>query len=117
MATKTRSGLSMTDAQRTLLANLQAKVLQSDDDGYEYREGLIDALGEPFIVSDGMEAWRPKFLASNGDEINRDTASACIGVLRSMDVPRCPGYCRQRGVSHSLVRYYDDHYDYECGLS
>ena len=111
------SGLPLTGGQQRLIDTLSAKALQNDDDLYTYNDRLIERFGEPPTVQ-GDKVWPLACLSHDGENINRATASACIEILKAMAAePRCGGYCGQRGVEHSKVRYYDDHYDYECGLS
>ena len=103
------SGLPLTGGQQRLIDTLSAKALQNDDDYYAYNDRLIERFGEPPTV-EGGKAWPAACLSNDGERISRSTASVCIEILKAMaSEPRCPGYCGQRGVKHSTVRYYDDH--------
>jgi hypothetical protein len=110
--------LPMTASQEKLLASLTGKAIRNQTDQGDYYERLVECFGEPFTLIQGEQAWRREFLTSDGERLNRATASTCIGILKTMAAePRCEGYCRERGVQHRHVHYYDGHYDFECGLS
>lgn len=120
-------GRPSTSHQREFITRLEQKALRNPED-YEHfsdtlalRFGFTTTVtyddGRTFTYADQDGAARA---TQNIDRevITSVEARIHIGILKAMAAePRCGGYCGQRGVEHSKVRYYDDHYDYECGLS
>lgn len=117
--TQTSAQRPATDKQLAYIDSLLREAIQNDDDNYEYSERLAIALGH--VDGDGNAdeaAARREWEQGARERISSREAGASIEVLKAMAAEsRCQGYCRQRGVQHSTVHYYDGHYDYECGLS
>jgi hypothetical protein len=102
--------------QKSYMDSLSAKAIQNLDDQWEYAERVAKDLG--YVDEHGIGDVDAYSAATRDQPLTSRQAHACIEILKDMaSQQRCSGYCGQRGVQHSTVRYYDDHYDYECGLS
>jgi hypothetical protein len=78
-----------------------------------YAQVVTDSKDHEWVIGD-MRAWG----AASRLGYTSTEASALIAEMRAIaSVPRADCYCARRGKPCRTVRYYDDHHDYECGLS